>query len=394
MWIYFLLLVLVLGLWLFSFKNDKFLPAKTNKVAVLAIFLSLALTMTLRFDIGFDYWSYESIYKECAALPFAQTMTAHWKEAGFYLVTTLLAKLGVHYHVYLFIFNLAMVGCVLYVATRYSKNWYLSIFLFITLHFMAHDMNFLRQSMAACIAFLGWKYLKEGSFLKYALVIVLAATFHVSVLIMLPAYFFLRLPFHRIALGAIGVCTLVGYFVFNPLVELALKLDLPYMRYVNTIWGQGSSFSFVIFPLLVLLFAVLFYKKLLAKDTSNSILLYAMVYNAIIYLFITKMFIIERFSVYFFMYIMLLLPEIIALFDVEPVAVTGKNAMENKKAKSERKQQKDTQIIVTFCIVVACLGYFLYGAANGFHKAYPYVSIWEPDKIISNEEYLLKPSHL
>ena len=39
-------------------------------------------------------------------------------------------------------------------------------------------------------------------------------------------------------------------------------------------------------------------------------------------------------------------------------------------------------------VIFFSLVYFAFAAVRGFHKAYPYISIWETEKAVSNEDYL------
>lgn len=344
----------------------------------------LVAIMTLRYGMGYDYFSYQDIFTAVAATPMNEVIAAHNTEMGFYIFTKLVSMVTAEYHVFLLVCNLLMVGCVFWVFYRYSVSWWMSSLLYVTLQFMPHSMNLLRQSLAASILFVGWGFLKKGKLIPYMLVVLLASTFHISALIMIPAYFLLRLPYNRKVLAIYGGAILVAYAAFNPLLNFAVTYIFPqYAQYIDSsIYAAGNSFTFVYLPLACFVGAVMGARALLEKDKSNSILIYAMLFTAAFYLFMTRMYIVERFSIYFFMFAMLLLPELVEVLTPAPLPEKA-----TPKMKIERKKQLQNKQVVMILVVFGTIGYLLFAAATGFHKAYPYVSVFDKQNAVSNNEY-------
>lgn len=78
---------------------------------------------------------------------------------------------------------------------KYSYPFDLSLFMFIAYGYLGGMMNGMRQYMAAAIVLCGTRYLfslKRGSFIKYAVIIMLAWSMHNSALLMIPFYFVAR----------------------------------------------------------------------------------------------------------------------------------------------------------------------------------------------------------
>lgn len=66
---------------------------------------------------------------------------------------------------------------------------YLGVFLFVEVGNYYESFNLMRQVMSASIVILGSKYLFERKFWKYIIIVLIASTFHISALIMIPFYF-------------------------------------------------------------------------------------------------------------------------------------------------------------------------------------------------------------
>lgn len=381
--------VLILVGW--YLQGEAAISNRTKAICLGVTGLALVAIMTLRYGMGYDYNSYKEIFETVGATPMGEVIAAHQTELGFYLFTKLVSMVTGEYHVFLLFCNIIMVGCVFWVIYRYSTSWWISSLLYLTLQFMPHSMNLLRQSIAASILFAGWGFLKKGKPVHYLLVVLLASSVHISALIMIPSYFLLRLPYNRKVLAFYGCGTLVAYLAFTPLLNFATTYIFPkYAGYINSsIYAAGNSFTFVYLPLACFVGAAMAAKALLARDKSNGILIYSMLFTAVFYLFMTKMYIAERFSIYFFMFAMVLMPEIISTLTPEPLPAKATTNM-----KIERKKQLQNKQIVMILIVFGTIGYMMFAAATGFHKAYPYVSIFDKHNAVDNNSYFQEHSNL
>lgn len=383
------LAVLILVGW--YLQGDTAVSDRTRAICLGVTAAVLVAIMTLRYGMGYDYFSYQDIFTGMAATPMSEVIAGHPTELGFYIFTKLVSMVTAEYHIFLLCCNIIMVGCVFWVIYRYSPVWWVSAVLYLTLQFMPHSMNFLRQSLAASILFTGWGFLKKGKLIPYMLVVLLATTFHISAIIMIPAYFLMRLPYNRKVLAFYGCGTLVVYLAFTPLINFATTHIFPqYAQYIDSsIYAAGNNFTFVYVPLACFVGAVIASKALLERDKSNSILIYSMLFTAVFYLFMTKMYIAERFSIYFFMFAMVLMPEIIATLTPAPLPDKATTNM-----KIERKKQLQNRQVVMVLVVAGSIGYLLFAAATGFHKAYPYVSVFDQQNAVSNNEYFKEHSSL
>lgn len=348
---------------------------------------------TLRYSIGFDYFSYQTIFEDIAALP-------GWKEVLEYgasyplfaILNRLVAMVGGSYHILLLVCNLIMTALVLWVVYRWSCNKWLSLLLYVTMQFFPHSMNLLRQSMAAFILFAGYGLLRRKKFIPYLLLVLVAAGFHTSALVMIPCYFLLNLPFNWYLVGAYAAATLIGYVAYQPLIEFVTTYIFPqYAMYLDSIYATANGLSYVVVPAIYFLCVALFANRLLKRDPRSSILIYSSLFTFILYIFITRMFILERLSVYFFPLIMLVVPEMVDTFQVDSLNQEELSKKDKHTARKQMAQVKEQKFYRNWALVTAVLLsllYFSFAYVRGFHKAYPYISIFEKEKAVSNDDYL------
>lgn len=82
--------------------------------------------------------------------------------------------------------------CVMIPLRKYSCDFFFSSFVFIALTIFTWPMNGMRQFICVAIIFACSGLIKDGKFLKFAIVVLLLSTVHYTCLLMLPIYFVAR----------------------------------------------------------------------------------------------------------------------------------------------------------------------------------------------------------
>lgn len=348
-----LLIFFVGGLVFFQYKENK----KKYKLLFLLVSGGLFIILSsLRYKIGFDYSTYETLFYQIGSGTNRENI-----EIGFLLFNKAVFFLGGNYRIFLFIVNSIMTILVFWWSYQFSKFPEISVFFYFTFQFWACSMNLLRQSIALSIFLLSYQPLLERNFIKYTIIIFIAASFHQSILIMIPFYFLLYQNITKPYLIVMSILFVLGYVFFDFIVYGILNLLFSdYQKYIDTIYWNSNSISYIIFPVIYLLFILYYAKKLINDCEKNKILINSCIYSSFISFFITKHFILERFSLYFFIFSLILIPEIIFL---------------------DKKTSKKN-IVFLFSIVFG-LGYFSFSAKEEFHNVYPYRSVF--DKAISSK---------
>lgn len=315
---------------------------------LLVIGLACWLLASFRYVTGFDYRFYESAFQSVAA---SGLDGASWSEPGYLLLNLAVSLLGGNYRVFLLVFHFLLTLLIFVWIGRYSRSPWLSVFLFLALQYFALSMNFLRQALAAAIFLWAYPFLKSRRFLPACGIVLLAACFHRTALIMLPLCFLLALPPSRLHYGLAALAAGIAYFLMDPLIQAAVTLVPKYQHYLTEKYWQGNSFLYILLPLGCFLFSL----PLLRRTSSSSpVLVNAMFYSLLLQVFITRHFILERLSIYVSIFSLLTLPEA-AL------------------APCKRCSSK----VRIGILMAGAFVYFLFAASQGFHGIYPYHGVWD-----------------
>lgn len=246
---YFLLLGFVL-FWIFLEKKS------LRRKAIIIPVLMLSLYAGVRhYSVGSDTKSYVSnfLYDIPSILVFD-----NGRELGYQLFEYYILSLNNNYFWLLFLSALLVVICYLSFFKKYSEEYLLSVFIFITFNLYTFFFNGLRQGIAMAISAWSLPYIIERKFIKFLFIVIIASLFHQSALILILFYMILNLRF-KLEYKIIGV--FVGSLIFSGLVitYLAVAND----RY--SIYAEESSKSggylTLIFYILIGLICFFWYKK-------------------------------------------------------------------------------------------------------------------------------------
>ena len=363
-------------------KNQKQLQNLFLMTAAL-IFIFVA---TFRYGIGYDYFNYENLYEQLGPLSIQQLVTDHVGREfiGYSIFTHLCWELGLSYRMLLFVVNIILTAIVFWFLKRYSPLPWLGAYLYLTLQFFAHSMNLFRQSIAATICLLAFPFLKKRKLIFFVLVVLLASAFHISALFLLPFYWILNWKVDGRIYGVIAAISLPIYLFSTQAAQfLTHYLFQNYAGYIGSHYWAGLGKRYVIFPAIYFVAVWFFRKRLLNQDEKNRILINSSFYVLILYVFSTHHMILERFSIYLFMYAMVLLPKLVCTFcqtsEVEKADKKRAKSVSKRTKNTHNQKKKEIVFLASVLVVTISFGYLIFASqqgTNGFHKVYPYVSVW------------------
>lgn len=177
-------------------------------------------------------------------------------EYGYQFVVNCLLQLVDDYSWYFAVVAMIVVFPVLLFMRKYSTNYVLSLFIYITFGFYTALFNPVRQMIAVSICVFAIKYLLEKKIVKYFIIIALASTFHISAWVMLPMYFVCHVNVKlEIKLLSAFLISLIGSsFIINILVESNDR----YSNYTSAMTKNGSGLYTVAFYVIIASFIYLF----------------------------------------------------------------------------------------------------------------------------------------
>lgn len=389
-----LALVLVLGVVLCEFR-----PKKWKKILYLAVtFGFMWFLATFRDGMGYDYQAYINIFIECSESSWGGMFQNMRYEPGFLILTKLMTYFVgntiLMYGIYTALI-LAPVAVFLY---RYSDNLWLSTYLFVALTFFATSMNFVRQSIAASIILWCYPFLKQKKIVPYMLLVLLACSFHYTAVIMVPVYFFAQIRLSKGLMAFYGVSVGLLYLFSEQVLTLVTKFA--FRGYVGTFYlEEGLEPLHMIVPVLVFAFVMMMNRSMAERFDERDVLLLTnfALFSLVIWLFITKHFILERFSIYVYQFVMISIPMACSCFKPAPDLLAYRDSLLAEAEQSKGKEGKNLALKLRECqkkiktagstyygsaaiCVLATIWYYVFGlndGIRGFHGIAPYLSMFD-----------------
>jgi len=282
-----------------------------NKIFVLGSLLSLALISGLRSNIG-DTYFYKHAF-EVNDFTWSQVKTQ--ENIGFWIFQMILKHFSDDPQILVFITAAITNILIIFVFMKYSRQFELSTYVYITGGLYLVTMNGIRQSLTAAIIFMATRFIINGNFLAYALIVLFASTFHESALILLPIYFLVRYKAWSRAtlmLLIIAVVIVIGFDQFSSILFSSLE-DTQYGHYKDFQEGGANIIRVAVFgaPIIIAFFG----REKLREIFPESDYIVNMSLIGLVFMIVsTQNWIFARFSIYFTLYQLVLVAWIVKLF--------------------------------------------------------------------------------
>ena len=205
-----------------------------NRVCLTAIFLILFLLSACRLNVGNDYAKYVEFMHLVNCDAYVPT------EIGFNLLVKLIYGLS-GYENFLLVFAFySFVTVLFFLLAMYeqSDEFGMTFFLFMTLGYYFQTFSTVRYYLALALALYSMKFVLRRQWGRFVVLVLLGATFHKSLLVVIPLYFLASLSWKKWQLAmAAAFCTT---FLF--LQDFYLKLVvLLYPTYEDTEYLEGGT---------------------------------------------------------------------------------------------------------------------------------------------------------
>lgn len=224
-----------IGYLLFAFMGGMRLERKGNDIHpfLLLFFLATVLMFGFRYGIGTDYHSYIGIYKDIIE---GRGFHQYRLEFGYYWANYGLGQLGLPPESIIFLSFLMTFSLIVFTMRRYSDNLFVSILVLVCFGLLFKSTNLVRQSLAFSMCLLAIPYILKRDFIRFLLVVVLAAfLFHRTALFFIGTYFLFSLPRSQLLWCALfAVAVLIKIFnkqLINVIAGMLSGLDFVYAGY-------------------------------------------------------------------------------------------------------------------------------------------------------------------
>lgn len=399
--VYYILMALIIGL---AYPLCIRKPStKKNIIYVSIIFGYMFLMSVFRYGIGNDFFHYRTFfYNYCSGdTNLAERFLNSHFEPGYTAIMEIARLLGGDYFVLTLIMSLLILLPAAFIIAKYSKIPWLSCWLYLTVTFFYNSLNFTRQSLAVSVILLSWKFIKEKKHWAVILIALAASLFHMSALVFIPIYLLSLIKPSVKMYGIIGAAAVTVYIFSQTILEFVLgKFLSSYAHYLDTVFLKvGLSPVYLVIPAVFAVLAIAAYLTGWKDKSSESGLLCNMLfYNLLIWLFITKHFILERFTLPIYIFIILSVPEMIEHFKEIRFGGKAPKGAHFKESKTESdnavvrffsyalKKGKYLWTVITAAVLIVTITYNDFCIHEGVHGVFPYESIFDAATEYTSEQ--------
>ncbi len=337
-----------------------------NAVVIAAIFVILFLLAALRREVGNDYGAYVVNGHEVYQHGYVVT------EPGYNLLVRILYNLsGFENYLLVFaVFAAAITALFLSTFNTMSDSFVLSFFMFMTMGIYFRTFNTVRYYFVLAIAMYSMRYvvnISKENVIKFILMILIAALFHKSVLVVIPLYLIARLPWSKWMYIAVAAFAVIMPFCAGKVMEIALRL---YPSYVDTVYVEQQHSITENLPVVggcvaVIALCLIFYKSGVRYRADNKMYFHMSIMAIAIYIGCYFVPLVTRFGYYLVTPQLILVPNVISSIE------------------DTDRRRRITAIMVVGCVLYFM--YFLYTADRVGVRVLPYKSFLFYDRYWLNQ---------
>lgn len=183
------LIIFVLLIWL-TYRYD-YKRIDTHKITWIVItWLLFVLVAGLRYRIGTDSIRYETYYGEIPGL--GELSLYDFKDArysryapGFIFLNSVVKTFADDFTAFQFVHALIVCSAVVFFFCKNTRNVFFALTMFYVFQYLNLLTEVLRESLAISVFLLAWPFFKDGKWIKWYLMSIVAMLFHVSATLML-----------------------------------------------------------------------------------------------------------------------------------------------------------------------------------------------------------------
>jgi len=277
-----------------------------KKIFLLLSFGQMFLIAALRYGIGYDYNMYSIGFFDMGRESVANLSYIDW-EFGFNLYTKLIYKMFPNnINLYFIITAFIIIAPVVYYIYKYSNAVWLSVLCYVNFYFFYMSMNFLRQAMAVSIALLCFRFIRDKRPFKFLLVVFVAMSFHYTAFILIPVYILVKLTYGLRTW--VMYCFLLMFVYISSDGVLNLVTEFYHPEYRDSVFlNKGIAFQYVFISIIFLILTLICSNRLVKLDNTNKIYINLMYFSSFWIITMLKHSILERFSYYTYIIVVLVL---------------------------------------------------------------------------------------
>ena len=294
---------------------------KEMKVYFVLVSLAMILMIGLRgLFVGIDTMNYFMSYARLQNIGILQVLRAKdVVEKGYMIFQILGHRLHLGFAGYNLLYATVNISIISYIIYKKSRMPWLSYFIYICFEFFILDFTMMRQTLAMSIVALAIILDKNETFwdfLKFAVCVFIANSFHQSAVVTLPLWFLKRIPLNNIAVTATIFAIALGYLMRAQITDfiggLAGDISEKYAGYGEIQEGTAGMRLYLMVAVTIALGMVLSrYKNI----KGNALPFYSLSMMLFIFPAVQGGGVFMRVYFYYYLFIILYVPNLIAALD-------------------------------------------------------------------------------
>lgn len=278
-----------------------------KKILQNIVFLQLWLLSGFRYMVGTDFYNYKVYFENIDYYKYKNSPF----EGGYYLLNKLVHLFSNNSQLIFLIISFITIYLINITLSKYSSKYWISIFLFITLHFYYESFNIMRQYVAIAIVFYSIEFIYKENLKKYLICVLIATMFHKTAIFMMPFYWLLRMKF-KLKTYVIGVVMSPIIAIMIPKIIHVISLFIPkYAYYVQYGVSGASANSAIIISLVILIFMLANIDTFISSDPKNLIYINAIFFAIILGITSYSNIVLYRLMTYLYILSILAIPNVL-----------------------------------------------------------------------------------
>lgn len=346
---------------------NKYTKQKFKNVFLLILTIQMTLIVGLRSnEIGIDSIRYTRHFLAVSNYDTMQEILDSSSEIGYILLQRIISMFTDRYSVLFMIVAFSSYSILAFFIKKYSSNYFLSYFLFITLGFFHFSFSGMRQTIALAIGFIAFHYAFEKKPKSFLITVIIAMVFHSSAIIILLVYPLLNIKLNNIYIVLASLGYIIVYILRFRIGEFLTiyyyddRANIMLERF-NVSTGLGGLALFII---LLLILGFILHPPLTEEENqlfngtflTTILSLYLQTLSSFSYLF-------TRLNLYYFIYLLVFIP---MLFNKSKYYL-----FQNIKINGLLKITLLLSLIIFFSI------YYLNGVERNIDLLLPYKFFWD-----------------
>ena len=280
----------------------------------------------------------------------ARLLTEQKDGWGFTLLQCLFKRfVSQDYHAWLMFIAIITGLCVMSAFRRYSKDFFLSAFLFMASCSFTWMMNGIRQFIPVAILFAATPLLEKKKIFRYDLLVLLCSTIHLTCIMMIPISWIVTAKPWKLKVSLAIVGTVVVMLLIDQFTNF-LQVALGDTKYADSVEQFAADDG--VNPIRVLVYfapvaLAWMYRNSMEENTASSIIINMSLFTVLIYCVgvVTSGILIGRLAIYTSLYSLVMIPHVL----------------------TQIRNRKDAGLITMACYALYT-AYYLYASAGFYYS--------------------------